>query len=187
MSDDPSAMLKILFAIPQGRIDRDLAAAAQDPLGCLKGALNRDNKEPQFMAEFHHQQMVQAKVIRLLDYLPEAYMLFYAAMAAEEIAEEAVGFAHDKGRLGELGRQMDEIRERGGFGEDHYRALGEGPADYRTLTLESDRLYDSVHGTVFTTLLRRYHLNNLAELYENDRSRYDDLREEGRKMVFEKK
>lgn len=189
MTEDRAEMLRILFAIPQSQIDRDIAAGQEDFQRLVEQTRTisvqyRDSNDPKIAARHHHQQMVQGKVARRLDALPEEYRLFLVAMAADEIAEEAVCEAHDKGRLGELGRQMDEIRKREGVHQDHHWVTG-GPADYQEACQESEQLFDKVHDTIFTTLLARYRLDDVTEMYEKDRDRYDELREEGRKLVFE--
>jgi hypothetical protein len=190
MSSDPAAMLRLLFAIPQTQIDHDAAEGERDFDRLIQETYashleHRDNKEPKVAAEYHHKQMVRAKVLYHRENLPEEYKLFYAAMAANKIAEEAVSVAHEQGRLAELGRRMDEIQKREELQDDEFWPIGEGPADYQELSNESEELYDKVRDTVFTTVLCRYRLNDIADLYENDRNRYDELSERGRKMIFE--
>jgi hypothetical protein len=108
-------------------------------------------------------------------------------MPADLIAEQALDRAHQQGRIAELGRQMEVIQRREGLGPDECCLIGDGPEDYQQLSNESEELYDKVHDTVFTTVLRRYHLGAVADLYETDRPKFDRLSERARKKIFEGK
>jgi hypothetical protein len=190
MSPDSAVMLKQFFAISPGEIARDVADAERNWDKVLadasaKLAQQRDDRDAEAVAKRHHEQLVRAKVIQSQAAVPEPCRLYYAMMAAERIAEEAVTVAYGSGRLSELGRQMDEIHQREGLSEDEYWPRGTGPEDYQKLSNESEELYEKVYDTVVTTVLRRYLLGDVAKRYENDRERFLAQVEEGRKMIFE--
>jgi len=93
--------------------------------------------------------------------------------------------ARERGRLAELGRRMGAIQRRAGLREGQSWSLGQGPADYQRLCHESGELCGKVRDTVFTTVLRRYGLDVIADLFEDHRDRYDRRFERGRKRNFE--
>jgi hypothetical protein len=111
--------------------------------------------------------------------------LYFAAMAVHSIAEEAVSVADEQGRLAELGSRMDEIQKREGLQDDEFWPLDESPEDFRQLFSESEELFAKVYDAVFTTMLRRYHLDDVLDLYENHREQFEKMWEEGRKLIFE--
>ena len=188
MSDDPAAVLRLLFAITRGQIDSDVAAGEKDFQRLMEDSDAEQlegGETPEEMARYHHKQMVRAKVTQSRKHLREEFKVYFAAMAAHGIAEEAVSVADEQGRLAELGQRMDEIQEREGLQDDEFWPVGEGPEDFRQLCNESEELIAKVHDTVFTTMLRRYHLDEIADLYENDRDRFEELWERGRKSIFE--
>jgi hypothetical protein len=189
MSDDPAAVLRVLFAIPQSQIDRDVADEERDFDKMVQEirtsfAEQQESKDPQATAHYHHKLMVRAKVYHSRTEIQEDHKLFFASLVAEDIADDAVSVAYESGRLAELARRMDEIQKREGLQDDEFWPIGEGPDDYQELSDESEELLDKVRDTVFTLLLRRYGLNGIADLYETDRVRFDELRERGRKIAM---
>lgn len=189
MSKDPAAVLRILLAIPQRAINQDLLEAEKDLIRLVDGTFsshlrNRKNRDPEVSAEHYHKQMIRGKALQSMDTLHEDHKFIFAVMPAEEIAEEAVSVAHQRGRLAELGRRMEEIQIREGLQDDEFWPIGEGPEDYQALSEESEGLYESVHASVFTTILRRYRLKHIADLFENDRASFDARANRGRKAVF---
>jgi hypothetical protein len=95
-----------------------------------------------------------------------------------------VSVAHEQGRLAELSRRMEDIRKSEGLQDDEFWPIGKGREDYQELSKESEELYKKVRDTVFTTVLRRYRLEDIADLYENDRARFDELSERARNGIF---
>jgi len=188
VSDDPAAVLRLLFAIAKSQIDRDVAEGEKDFQRLMEDSdadqLEGD-KNLEDMARYHHKQMVRAKVTQSRKHLRDEFKLYFAAMAAHGIAEEAVSVADEQGRLAELGHRMDEIQEREGLQDDQFWPVGEGPEDYQQLCSETEELFARVYDTVFTTMLRRYHLDEIADLYENNREQFEEQWERGRKLIFE--
>lgn len=165
MSNDSVSMLRLLFAISQGQIDHDVSDGERDFDRMMQDTKaskleRRTNNEPKVEARYYHKQLVRAKVLLSRENTPEEYTLFFATMAANSIAEEAVSVALKNGRLAELGHRMDEIQMRVGLEDDECWLVGEGPDDYQVVSNESEELYEKVHDTVFTTVLRRYRLNS---------------------------
>jgi hypothetical protein len=191
MDVDPAAVLHTLFAITRERIDRDVGEGERDLDAIMTDTdgytieERYESEDPHVMAEHFHRQMARAKVIRSQEAIPEEQKVFFAALAAEHIAEEAVGIAGDKGRLAELSRLLEEIRIREGLDDDDFWQIGEGPEDHEELEREWEKLAEKVRDTITAYTFRRYRLNDIADLYENDRTQFDALRERGRKRVHE--
>src|SRR5580704_9875992 len=130
MSDDPAAVLRLLFAISQKQIYLDVAEGEKDFQRLMEDAGDShlesdDGKTPEEVARHHHKQMVRAKVMRARKNLQEEIKLYFAAMAVHSIAEEAVSVADEQGRLAELGARMDEIQKREGLHDDEFWPLDE--------------------------------------------------------------
>src|SRR5687768_15487687 len=112
MMDDPAVVLRLLFAIPESQIARDVGEGERDfdklmDDACASHLEQGANMDPHAAAGFHHRQMVRAKVLRWHEDLAEEYKLFFVSMAATNIAEEAVGIAYETGRLAELSQRMN--------------------------------------------------------------------------------
>ena len=98
------------------------------------------------------------------------------------ITGDAQMLAANKGRLGEINALTDAIRRREGMEPVDDWMLGEGPADYQALVKESERLLDRIADAVLPMVLRRYRLNDMADLFERDRRTYDLRVEIGRRI-----
>ena len=81
--------------------------------------------------------------------------------------------------LDDINARMDAIRRREGLDDDEYWPIGQGPADWENL----EEKYSQVLDTKFEETLREYKLNDMAELYLQDREAYDALREKGRRLL----
>jgi hypothetical protein len=190
MSDDPAAMLRILFAIPKRQIDHDVALGEQDlnrlceEVAAILAEQREKNDDPEIDARLNHKLMVQAKAAQINELLPDEYKIFVAASNANMIANESVCAADEKGKIAELSRRIMEIEKREGLEDDEFWPQGEWPDDYQELAKESDQLTSQVSETIFTYVLRRYHLEAIANLFENDRDRYESLFEQGRKWFL---
>ena len=80
---------------------------------------------------------------------------------------------------------MEAIRVREGLAEDEFWAFkNEGPSDYQELSAEFGRILERVTDTVFIFALRRYHLGEVADLFEADRVLFEIQREVGRRLIF---
>ena len=83
--------------------------------------------------------------------------------------------------LADLGARMDAIRQREGLNDDEYWRIGQGPEDWEELNEQ----YSQVMDVKFEEALREFGLNDIADLYDKDRKKYDACREKGRRFVFE--
>jgi hypothetical protein len=189
MSADSAAVLRHLFAIHPSQIDRDTAEGHRDVEELMEVTAEsllgqRDSADPEVVARYLHTNMVRAVVARSLGTFSEGFTLFFSASAADAIAEEAKLVALGGGRLAELGLRMDAIRRREGLAEDESWPVGEGPIDYQDISDESSALFTKVYDTTFTTVLRRYDLGDIADLYESDRPAYEELWEIGRQSLL---
>ena len=77
-----------------------------------------------------------------------------------------------------------DIQKREGLEDGEYWPIGEGPEDYREVSAQSEELCDQVRDTVFTSVLRKYQLGHLADFFEGDRDRFEEIRERSRASIF---
>jgi hypothetical protein len=84
--------------------------------------------------------------------------------------------------LDPIAAAMDEISKRHGLAEDEYWTIAEQPAEYRVLSEAYSKCLDDKLIETF----REFGEYELAELKAVEPARYDRLREEGRRSVFEK-
>jgi hypothetical protein len=184
--------LRIFFGIPQARIDRDLGGALLDVKRICEEidaycALAEQERTPELSARRYHNQFLQAHCMRKLPAICEAEALFHVASAAEDIVNDAAMNALEKGQIGELMRQMEEIERREGLKEREYWSIGEGPPDYQAANAQSDVLLEKIDEAVMPCVLRRYRFGAVADLYERNRMEFDVMREVGRRQVFPEK
>lgn len=188
MFADPDT-LKAFFAIPKERIAHDLAHADANFDRLIQEiqasrAIPRKQRTPEIEAEEYHRQMLRGHALRSRPGLTEAQRLFFIVYPAEMIAENAMFAPHEQDRRAVLSQQMDAIKKREGLTEDQDYLIGEGPEDYQALSRESEELYDKVRDTVLVEVLRRYQINDVVRLFEEDRETFDQLMEEGRSAVL---
>jgi len=189
MSNNPTAVLGILFRIPDEVIEKDLVRARHNIEAISKElaailAVNRKERTHEAEAQIHHLTMIQAcELGRLPDIAPE-YKVFYGASGAGYVTQDAEMAAHSKGRLAELSQCMAEIQEREGLLEDEVWSSGDGPEDYEQLEEEYSKIAASIEDTIFLHALRRYRMPDLADLYEENRQEFEIQREIGRRLIF---
>jgi len=171
-------------------IDRDLKGAQEEDILTLVTQISSLNGipveacTPETDARLAHLLMVQAHKLCQGDKLPPEIKTFYAAISADRIASEAVTVAMDKGELAELSASIDAVRRREGLTGDEEWRLGEGPADYRQLEAKAGRVIDRITDTIFAYMLRRYRLEEHAELFERDRVAFEIQREVGHRVLY---
>jgi hypothetical protein len=61
---------------------------------------------------------------------------------------------------------------------------GNGPQDYDQLNDEFSRVLEGVSDTVFLFVMRRYHMDEQADLFEQNRTEFEIQREIGRRVVY---
>jgi hypothetical protein len=131
--------------------------------------------------------MVAAKAVYLREGLDREAKLFFVSMAANSVAQEAPQAAQEsgRGRMAEIDQKIEDIRTREGLTDDDDWTIGEGPVEYRELVAEYEQLSGNINDTVFASVLRRYGLSEYADMFENDRSTFDQIRERGRRRFLE--
>ena len=189
MSNDPAAMLAIFLSIDPKVIARDLQEAqgqlrrVVDTISSLR-AVHYKSRSPEIEAKISHFMMVQAHELASMPHIESEFKVFYVGFGAGEIVQNAEEAAFNKGKLAELSRKMAEIRKREGLSDGEYWYRHKGPADYQALEMESDDIAEKVTDTIFVHVLRRYSLNDQADLYEKDRAQFDILREIGGRVLM---
>jgi hypothetical protein len=186
MSTNTALALKHLFARSRHQIQRDIhEPGGVSPRSPSAGPdLSQLHDDPLALADDYHQRMVRGRLHWSRKDLPYDVRLYLATRPAMLIADHAAEIAYDHGRLATLCQRLDEIELREGLQHDEYWPLGEGPDDYQQAQQECDELHRRVTDTVFTSILRRYQLDEIVELFESDRQRYDTLWEQGRHTLF---
>jgi len=190
--DDPVETLKLFFAIPKEQISRDLIAATEDEQPFILAATQRylavpPNKEraPKVVADFWHAQMLRACLMRKNPNIPEGMALYWASYNAHDVADAACDVASAAGQLAKFHRDMDRMETEEGLEEGEYWPLGNGPEEYELLRTESEALVDKITDTMIVHVLRRYGLNDEADLFESHRAAFDAKAEAGRKRMTE--
>lgn len=189
MSVDRSEMLKVLFAMEQTEVDRDLISAKERITEIIEeirslGRLSGAEKTAKTEARRAHLMMVQAHELCRKEIGPPELQTFYAAFGAGNIAQEAEMVTADKPTLTELSFRMDEIRRREGLAQGEYWMAGDGPADHQKLEDEWNDRIEAVADTIFVFVLTRYRLQAQASLYERNRKEFEILREIGRRLIW---
>lgn len=190
MTTDSTETLDMLFGMEQVAIDRDLEVV-KDKIRQVAAELSSLSAVPlaaktsETNARILHLLMVQAHELCRHEAVEPEIKTFYAAFGAGHIAQEVEGVATNKDTLAELSSRMDAIRVREGLAEDEFWAFKhEGPSDYQELSAEFGRILERVTDTVFLFALRRYHLGDVADLFEKDRVLFEIQREVGRRLIF---
>ena len=101
----------------------------------------------------------------------------------ERVHEERLLDGLYESDLGEINAGMEAIRKREGLDDDEYWPIGEGPDDLEKL----EQQYEKVTERKFEETLREYGLDDIADLYCQDRKSYDAQREQGRQLAHVEK
>lgn len=187
---DAQSRLSYLLVPEQAGIDADLATYQghlADLIQDIRVLLHRPHEQRthEVEARIAHLRMIQAHQFCEDETLPAEVRTFYAALAVERIAQDAEIAASGKGAVAQLTRQMEEVKSREGLAPDENWLSNEGPQDYRRLAEQREKLLRSIEQTIVVFLLRRYHLDEQAELYETDRVTFEVQREVGRILMME--
>lgn len=179
-----------LLAMEQGAVDADLGrykGRVSELVGEIQSLLRlpREQKTRTVETRVGHLTMIQAHEFHRDEAIPKEVKTFYTAFGAERIAQEAEVAAFEKGTVSQLSARMEEIRVREGLVGDEYWMTGDGPDDYRQLVDQQEALLDRIHETVFIFFLRRYRLEEYADLYERNRLAFEIQREVGRRLIHE--
>lgn len=188
MHNNPAEILKHLHAISQETIAKDLRAAEENLEGVVAevrrmNALKGSERTASLEARIAHFMMVQAHELSRLPHVLPEFKVFCAQFGAGDIVNLAEESALDRGRLAEITQQMREIRKREGLHPDEDFHDRQGPSDHLALEDEAKHLGESIADTLMVWLLNRYHLPEEAKLYEQDRRRWEFLREAGGRAI----
>lgn len=179
----------MLFDIKQDVINRDVRRAEEDIRTITNEisslfSLPLTVRTSEIDARLAHLLMVQAHDLCRRDAVAPELKTFYAAFAARHIVQDAETVAADKDTCAELSARMDSIRRREGLADDEFWVMkDEGPQDYRELDDQFGRVLERVADTVFAFVLRRYHMDEHADLFERDRVAFEIQREVGRRVI----
>lgn len=189
MTNDPPKTLERFFSITPETIQADLQQGAEDIRSLLREsraleALPVESLTPEHEARLLHLQLIEAAYVASDDVFAPEVKTFYAAFAAGHVAQDAEIIAADQESCARISAQMHEIRQREGLTEGQSWELSqEGPDDYRRLDDEFGEVLSRVADTVIPFVLRRYGLNEAADLFEQDRAEFEIQREIGRRVV----
>ena len=188
MTCNSAETLAILLGMSQQAIDIDLENAREENLSIAReisslGKTPCTARTPEGNARLAHLKMLQAHMVcDSEDVLPE-FKTFYAALGAATIIEEVESVAANKDGLADLASQMDAIRSREGLtAHESWGKAENGPADYRVLSDVYGRILERIGDTALIYVLRRYRLEEQADLFESDRVSFEVQREVGRRL-----
>jgi len=85
----------------------------------------------------------------------------------------------------QLRSAIKKIRGREGLIKDEYWPSGEGPQDYQEINEEMETVFDKVASFLRPYLYEKHGFDELLEIYESDRLRYDVFSEVGRIRIEE--
>lgn len=185
MRDHTGEAWDIFSGIEQRAIDEELARVGSDLEEFKRHRVHQKARRetPRERALEAHGFLVMASVLSRKEHILPEFRVHLADFAARRLTEDAQFLAYKKGRLAETGAQMEVIRVREGLLDPlDYWPLGEGPDDYKALVEESSRECERIADTVMATILRRYRMDDLASLFEQDRRSFELQSEIGRRI-----
>lgn len=169
------------FAIRQEDINRDLAAPV-DPqerfLSWQKAPIRCEDDLHKVEALGLHAILLDTYQFQEEGHAVDDY-IFLAAYAVNVVATDFVEVALENKPLKQLGELLDSIKAREGRANELGWVDGDGPLDYEKASNEYARFVVSLLEAVHTTVLTRYRLTAVLELYESDFIRYELLRSQG--------
>lgn len=192
MSNDPVATLAYFFGLGEDVIRCDLERVKKDPDAIHREAkalqaVNYKARSAEIEGKIHHLTMVRAHQLCGLPHIVPEFKTFYAGFGAGGVTQDAEMVAHEKGRLAALSEKMAEIRKREDLLPEEFWYRGEGPDDYEVLENEYGEVSGGIVDTIFVHTLRRYRLNEQADLYEADSKEFEIQREIGRRILLSPK
>ncbi|WP_254512198.1 hypothetical protein [Anatilimnocola floriformis] len=156
---DSSEMLRIFFAISHARIHEEIVAGERDLEGLLEEA---------FAAHQAARGSIDPLVIA--ESFHKQMVRAKVLQLRDEIPVEV--------RLMYAVMPTEHIAEQAA-------ALAQEESHSGEPSSEDSELFDKAKATAFTTILRRYELGHIADMFENDRPQFNELREAGRKLIFD--
>ncbi len=189
MSLNPAKTLEILFALEPEAINHDLRRA-EDNIDAITTEITSllahppAAVTPEQDARLTHLILVEAHDLCRLDGFPPELKTYAAAASAERVSERAEAVASHKDTLAELAARMMAICRREGLTSTEPWVLdGNGPPEFQKLIYEFLRILARISMTVFTSTLRRYHMDEQADLFECDPKEFNIQHEIGRRVM----
>jgi len=189
MIPDPAETLRIFFEIPHEVILRDIERAEADYVGLTDEIAAWEDVPPldrtsQSEAHQCHLFLVKAAVAFKNEHVQPELKTFFAAMGSGHVVSVVEDAADTKDNLGKLKTQMAAIERREGLKPGEFWVYrNEGPDDYRALEDQRDEIFERIEHTVYPMVLRRYGLNEMADLYERDFATFEIQREIGSRVI----
>lgn len=191
MNASPSEILDAFFAISPRQIAADLRDQEPEITDrerlmerlCSSDKIPAHIRSARQWATYHHENMLVAHLHSL--YLGQKDLrVLWVSQPIEKIADLACSTAHEEGRLAELSAALDEIARSEGFSSAKAlkSARAEQPPAFEALAREEKTILLGIGDTMFVEIARRYRLNSIADLFENNRLKYAVMREVGRRL-----
>ena len=186
----PAETLRIFFEIPHEVITRDVGRAEADYVGLTDEIASLEavplaDRTPESEAHQRHLLIVQAAVVFKNEHVQPELKTFYVVKGAGSVVQLVEETADNKGSLAVLRNQMEAIERREGLPPGEcWVWRHEGPDDYRALEDQCDQILERIEHTVYPSVLRRYGLTELADLYERDFATFDIQREIGSRVIY---
>ena len=180
MTRNSSEILDHFFSITNERISSELNSS-------LDNFKEIDTKpigdDPEAKAESFHRKMI--KVYGYFHH-PRTHLeigVFYASCVARYIAQEAVNVAYDKDTLAKISDDMKQIRVRENIPQDALIDEDEAPIELLELDDKHREISQNISDTVVASILARYKLLEVVELFEKDGERFEEYMEIGRQYL----
>lgn len=116
------------------------------------------------------------KKIRDARVWPEEASFYVIAWTIRIVADEKIFFKHPNPEFADVDSRMDTVKKSYGLEEDEDWP-GEAPEEYEALRKERD----SIRHRIMIETFRQCGENEMADLYLNNRERFDELFEAGRR------
>lgn len=188
MSVDYSKTLKAFFDIEPSEIANALLPV-DGKAGLLRAEIASltktpfDAKTPETEARIAHLWMVHANESCRNEAIPSELRTFYAWIGTCDIVNYVQNVAPGNGTLAKLSDLMRAIERREGMDDDGIFPNDCEPADYQQISSEWDKLLEKITDTIVVAVLRRYELDDTADLYEHDRVNFEIHCEIGRRII----
>ena len=125
------------------------------------------------------ERLAAYKTVRDAGILPNEASFYIVARLIILIAEDRL---MDDQAIDEIGNRIKAVRKVHGLKGDQYWPMGEGPKEYRALSAEWDRAADRVTAAAF----REYGEPEMADLFENNREKFNLLYEAGKDLFSDR-
>lgn len=145
------------------------------------------NKQPSQKLSFSESNDIQkklyhAKALYLANRFCKEEYIFFCIAIIELFHDSRWTNSYYDSQLNPINEQIEEIRTKHGLTPDQYWPRGKGPQEYQKLSKEYDNLFNQ---TIIETLIE-FELDELAEIKEKNPKKFEQLREQGRRIFHHK-